>query len=490
VSIFDIGSGLLLTRPAVEAYFVYDMAFSPDGQHVATTSNDNLLQVWDATSGDLIGHPYELPGAGPVAYNPDGQSLAAGEVSGSIHVLSAANGRELYRLDKHSNWLVQFAYSADGTRLATASGDKTVKVWRTTTTQEWLSLSLPAIPDLISDLVTDLAFRPASAQEGLQIAATVERINQAPFGAARGRYTTYLWDFATGEPAANWQPPYDEVGLAFNDEGTLLATAGRNDILRIRDPRTGAMIHNFTHYGSNRTHSAVVFYRDSQRVALVQCHGGVTVWDVATQKLTFQAKTPVYLPEACHGWPVVKILLSPDSRVLAVSGPDERARLYDADTGELLQTLGDQTAAVYGLAMSSDGRLLATGSDDSTIVVWDIAAEAPVFRLTGHSQGVTSLAFSPDDNLLASGSWDGLVKLWNMESGEEKLALYGQGGEVRDVAFSPDGRYLIAGGYGSSIHVYLTRLEDLVALAETRVTRTLTPEECQKYLRVEACPSR
>jgi WD40 repeat protein len=140
--------------------------------------------------------------------------------------------------------------------------------------------------------------------------------------------------------------------------------------------------------------------------------------------------------------------------------------------------------------MSSDGRLLATGSDDSTIVVWDIAAEAPVFRLTGHSQGVTSLAFSPDDNLLASGSWDGLVKLWNMESGEEKLALYGQGGEVRDVAFSPDGRYLIAGGYGSSIHVYLTRLEDLVALAETRVTRTLTPEECQKYLRVEACPSR
>jgi WD40 repeat protein len=101
---------------------------------------------------------------------------------------------------------------------------------------------------------------------------------------------------------------------------------------------------------------------------------------------------------------------------------------------------------------------------------------------------VTSLAFSPDGSLLASGSWDGLAKIWDMHTQQEKLSLFGQGGEVDVVAFSPDGKYLASGGYGSTIQVYLTRSEDLIGLARSRVTRPMTVEECQQYLRLDQCP--
>jgi WD40 repeat protein len=102
---------------------------------------------------------------------------------------------------------------------------------------------------------------------------------------------------------------------------------------------------------------------------------------------------------------------------------------------------------------------------------------------------VLSLAFSPDTTLLAAASSDGFVRVWDTTTGQERLTLSGQRGTVFSVAFSPDGKYLATGGSGDSIQVYLTRLDDIVALARSRVTRTLTQEECVQYLRLEQCPA-
>jgi WD40 repeat protein len=73
-------------------------------------------------------------------------------------------------------------------------------------------------------------------------------------------------------------------------------------------------------------------------------------------------------------------------------------------------------------------------------------------------------------------------------SGQELLTLTGHSDIVTDVAFSPDGRFLATASCDGTARIYVLSIEELVALARQRVTRSLTGEECQKYLHMEECP--
>jgi len=76
---------------------------------------------------------------------------------------------------------------------------------------------------------------------------------------------------------------------------------------------------------------------------------------------------------------------------------------------------------------------------------------------------------------------------WDANTGKELLTL-NTPDELTSAAFSPDGSQLAVAGYDGTNRIYLLRIEDLLALAKRRVTRSLTTEECQQYLRVEQCP--
>ena len=88
----------------------------------------------------------------------------------------------------------------------------------------------------------------------------------------------------------------------------------------------------------------------------------------------------------------------------------------------------------------------------------------------------------------ATGSVDGTVKLWDAESGLLLLTLEGFGEAVSGVAFSADGSRLIASSYDATVRGFLLDPDELVALARSRLTRTLTREECRQYLHQETCP--
>jgi len=81
------------------------------------------------------------------------------------------------------------------------------------------------------------------------------------------------------------------------------------------------------------------------------------------------------------------------------------------------------------------------------------------------------------------------VRLWDTASGQERLNLALHTDGVISVGFSPDGSRLVSGGWDGTVRVYALRLEDLVALARQRLTRSLTDEECRRYLHVDACPA-
>jgi WD40 repeat protein len=140
------------------------------------------------------------------------------------------------------------------------------------------------------------------------------------------------------------------------------------------------------------------------------------------------------------------------------------------------------------IVFSPDGTRLATASRDGSAKVWDAVSGKELFTLLGHDGTVFSVAFSPDGKTIATASADKTTKLWDALTGKELLTLHAPDG-LTNVAFSPDGLQLAVASRDGTDRIYLLKIEDLIALAKQRVTRSLTTEECQQYLHVPTCPT-
>ncbi len=96
-------------------------------------------------------------------------------------------------------------------------------------------------------------------------------------------------------------------------------------------------------------------------------------------------------------------------------------------------------------------------------------------------------AFSPDGSLLATGGYEP-PKLWDLATGQELVTFAGHTGAVSGLAFSPDGNRLASSSLDGTTRVYTLDVDELAALARSRLTRWFTPAECQQYLHMDECP--
>jgi len=109
---------------------------------------------------------------------------------------------------------------------------------------------------------------------------------------------------------------------------------------------------------------------------------------------------------------------SPGSKLLAESSlaVEKEIRIYDVNTGSLLERLTNHTGRVWSLDFSPDGRLLASASSDQTIRIWEVSTWREIKQFRGHGSEVWAVAFSPDGKSLASGSKDTTVRIWKVEA--------------------------------------------------------------------------
>ena len=471
--VWDAVSGKELLTLTGHTNAIYHVAFSPDGRRLATGSVDGTVKIWDSTSGQLLMTIF-ASGVNRVAFSPDGTRLATGSSDGMARLWNAATGQLLQTLAGHAGGVWGISFSSDGTRLATASQDATAKVWDISPAggREWLTLAGH------NGGVAHLAF-------------SVDGARLATAGADK---TAKVWDAVTGKELLTLSGHTGSVrGVVWSPDGNRLATVSSDQTTKVWDIstalNTGAatgkqLLTLSTSSFAMQLGPRVAFSPDGQRIATPSAGATVKVWNAVTGKQL--------LTLCCHPPGATSSSFSPDGTRLATSGLDGFAKVWDAATGKELLTLSGHTGILQAVAYSPDGRRIATAGADGA-KVWDAATGQELLTLSGHTGSVSGVAFIPDGTHVATASSDGTVKVWDVSIGsgrsEQPLTLYHPRGlSFSSVAFSPDGKRLAASNSDGTVRIYALPIEDIVSIAKSRVTRSLTKDECQKFLHTQECP--
>ena len=459
-SIWDVATGEMILSLPRQSAFVNSVAFSPDGRRLVTTGDDQTARVWDANTGEELLTLYgQTTNVANAAYSPDGSHIAT--VTGSeVKVWDAATGREFLTLAGQAG-ILYVAFSPDGTRIVTASSDGTARVWNVVASREFQTMVNG--PTIVSPIGAKLAYSPDGSRLAVAYSDPIAKI----------------WDVKTGALLLSLIGHTDAVNfIAYNADGTRIATAAADGTAKVWDAVTGEELLTFS--GHEHWVVGVAFSPDGSRIATSSFDTTARIWDAGTGK--------ELLTLSGHDNFVAGVAFSPDGSLVATSGFDRTVIVCDAITGKELFRLTDYADTVREVVFSPDGTLLATAGLEGTGKVFDVVSGKEMFTLSNHSGRVFSIAFSPDGNYIATASGDKTARLWNAHTGTELLALSAPD-ELTSVAFSPDSSQLAFASRDGTARTYLLKIEDLVALAKQRVTRSLTAEECQQYLHVETCPA-
>ena len=141
-------------------------------------------------------------------------------------------------------------------------------------------------------------------------------------------------------------------------------------------------------------------------------------------------------------------ILAQDSKRLATSGDDGATRIWDVLTGQELLVLqghttnyspGSYIIGASAVAFSPNGAKLAAGGTDNKAMVWDLESGEVLLTLVDHQGDISDVVFSPDGTRLVTASIDATAKVWDARTGEALFTLSGHSGSLRAIAFDPDG---------------------------------------------------
>jgi WD40 repeat protein len=293
----------------------------------------------------------------------------------------------IHTLTSHTEAVRAIAISPDSRILASASFDKTIKIWNLKT----------------GEAIGSLTGRPKLN------AIAISPDGQMIIGGGDDS-TIKIWNLATAESTALTGHSDWIRCIAISPDGQTLASGSRDETIKIWNLQTRSVLRTLT--GHDGTVLAIAISPDRQTLASGSADKTIKLWNLQTGQLLHTLTQ--------HSDLIWSVTISPDGQTLASGSRDNTIKLWNMNTGELQNIFVGHSEGVWSVTISPDGQTLASGSGDKTIKLWKLVTGELLCTLTEHSNEVYGVAFSPADNslsqgidsMLVSSSRDNTIKIW------------------------------------------------------------------------------
>lgn len=416
--------------------------------------------TWGPELQKLEGH---TEGVSSVAFSPDGSLLASASSDNTIKLWNPATGQEMQTLRGHTFSVFKLAFSPDGL-LASASADSSIGLWNLDTGQE--------VHVLLKH--TDYVQAVSFSQDGLLLAS------------GSWDRTVRLWNPSTGQELRILTGHTDKVvALCFSQDSSLLASGSKDKTIRLWNPSTGQLIQTLK--GHTAAVTSLLFSQDSSLLASGSADQSFTLWNPSTGQVVQKIEGDF--------WPVAILFFSQDSILLALqnahfditlwnlsksqrfrtrdvsagsetstssvekaSQPDsafsnETTWLWNSGAGQQMRTVFQgHTTSVFSVSLSPDGSQLASGSSDKTIRLWNPRPRT-IQEARPPKRDEWEELFSHDGLLLAAKDYK-IVRIWSTCTGKEIQTLEGHTWAVRKLVFSQDDSLLVSSSSDDTIRIW------------------------------------
>ena len=423
IRLWSVQTGQLLLICHGHTHWVRSVAFSRDGQIIASGSADQTVRLWDAKTGECIRvHTDHNNEVHTVAFSVDGKLVASGSADNTIRLWDVLAGKCHNTLIGHNHWVRCVAFSLNGKILGSGSADQTVKLW---------------------DIQTGECLHTCSGHNGWVRSIAFSRDGKTLISGSSDK-TIQFWDITTGKCVQTYTGHTGGVySISLSPDGLVLASGAGDKTMKFWDISTGSIIK--TLYGQTDQVFVIAFNFDGQTLASVSQDQVVRLWNWQNNQCfrTLHGHTDWAFP----------VTFNPQGNMLASGSSDKTVKLWNIETEEIIRTLHGHQDQILAVAfapecdrINDNGTILATASADQTVRLWDVDTGQCFIILQGHTDWVDSVVFSRDGQTLASSSADKTIRLWNVQTGECLRVLVGHTDQVYSISFNRNQTQILASG--------------------------------------------